>query len=68
MMNLMLKEVHEKPVAAFGLDSRIAVDPHKVVEKLWRQRIADGDQAFINGGLSDRQFRNGGACGRATPS
>src|SRR5262245_32073841 len=61
MVNLMLKEVHEKPVAAFGLDPRIAVDSHKTVEKLGRQRIADGDQAFIDGGLRDHQLRNGGA-------
>src|SRR5262245_8877657 len=60
MMNLMLKEVHEKPVAAFGLDPRIAVDSDKAVEKLGRQRIADGDQASIDGGLGNRQLRNGG--------
>src|SRR5690349_17608609 len=59
MMNLMLKQVHQNPVAAVGLYPRISVDPHNIVEKLWRQRIADSDQAFINGALGDRQLRNG---------
>ena len=63
----MLKQVHQNPVAAVGLHPRIAVDPHGTVETLRRQRIADGDQAFINGGLSDCQFRNGGAWYVALP-
>src|ERR1700752_26068 len=68
MMNLMLKEVHEKPVAAFGLDPRLAVDSHKAVEKLRRQRIAESDQASIDGGLGNRQLRNDGAWYVVLPS
>src|SRR5262249_9080497 len=60
-MDLMLKQVHQNPVAAVGLYPRIAVDPHNTVENLRRQHIAGGDQASINGGLGDRQLRNGRA-------
>lgn len=51
MMNLMLEEMHEQPVAAFGLHGRVAVDPHNGVENLGRQCIADSDQALVDRGL-----------------
>src|SRR3954451_1843274 len=48
MVDLMLKQVHQNPVAAVGLYPRIPVDPHHAVETLRRQRIADRDQAGVN--------------------
>jgi hypothetical protein len=34
MMNLVLEEMHQKPIAALGLDAGVAVDPHKLFEAL----------------------------------
>jgi hypothetical protein len=32
MMNLMLKQMHQEAIAAFGLHPRIAIDAHDFVE------------------------------------
>lgn len=57
MMNLMLEEMHEQPVASFGLHGRVAVDPHNAVENLGCQCIADSNQALVDRGL--RRLKRG---------
>src|SRR3954447_5659145 len=60
MMNLMLEQMHEQPVATFGLHAGVAIDPHETVEKLGRQSIADGNQALVDRGLRSLQRGKGG--------
>ncbi len=58
MMDLVLEEMHEQAVAPFALYPWIAIDPHDVVEEEGRQRIADCDQALVDGSLSKLEFSN----------
>src|SRR5947208_2103814 len=51
-MDLVLEQMHEQAVAPFGLHPRVAIDTHDAVQQRRRQRIADGDQALVGGGLS----------------
>src|SRR4051812_36825924 len=51
MVDLVLKQMHQQPVAAFALHPRVAVDPYDIVEPVRRQRIAEPDQALVHRGL-----------------
>ncbi len=56
MVNLVLEEVHQQTIAPLGLDPCYANDPHDAAKRLRRQRIADRDQAPVDGGLSRLQL------------
>lgn len=51
MMDLMLKQMHQKTIAPFGLYPRIAIDSHHFVETVRGQTLADGDEPPVNCGL-----------------
>jgi len=59
VVNLVLKEMHEKPVAPFRLYQRIAIDPHITIKQIRRQCIADYDQSLVDSSLSTLQLCNG---------
>src|SRR5262245_297249 len=61
MMDLMLEEVQEQPVAALGLDAGISVEAHSGGERLLGQDVADGNEAPIDIPLLTLQVRHGGA-------
>ena len=61
MMDLVLEQVQEQPVAALGLDARIPVQSHSGAERLLRQGLADGNQPPIDGRLLALQVRHRGA-------
>jgi hypothetical protein len=48
MVCLVLEEVHEEAVAPFGLHPRFAIDLNEAAKQVWRQRIADCDQALVD--------------------
>src|ERR1700733_1656196 len=56
MVNLVLEEMHEQAVAAFGLNPRVAIDPHGAAEEGRRQRVADSDQAVVDCSLGGSEF------------
>jgi ribosomal protein L10 len=51
MMDLVLEQVREQPVAALGLHAGISVDAHSGAKRLLRQSIADRNQPAIDGAL-----------------
>ena len=58
MMDLVLEQVQEQPVAALGLDARIAVQSHRDAKRLLRQGIADGNEPTVDGRLLALQVRH----------
>ncbi len=48
MVDLVLEEMHQQPVAPLHLHPHVAVHPHLAVERLVRQRVADSDQAPVH--------------------
>ena len=61
MMDLVLEQMQEQPVAALGLDAGISVEAHSGAERLLRQGIADGNEPPIDSRLLALQVRHGGA-------
>ena len=47
----MLEQMQQQPVAPLRLHTRIAIQADGVIERRVGQRIADGDQPGIDGGL-----------------
>src|SRR5262249_21746403 len=68
MMDIMLKQMHEQPIAPLTLHFRAAVDLHDVIEASARQRVADRYQAPVDRGLSRHQLCERGTRNRICPS
>src|SRR5665213_71143 len=51
MVDIVLEQMHQQPVATLGLDPVLAMDLDDAVQPLGRERVAEADQAPVDRGL-----------------
>src|SRR5690348_8021026 len=57
VMNLVLNEMHQQPVATLNLDACTSIDPHVGAQQGGCQAIADADEALVHRPLGFRELR-----------
>ena len=59
VVNLVLNEMHQQPIAPFNLDPDISIDPHFAAQRSGRQGVADPDEALVHRRLGSRKLSKG---------